>query len=66
MCKNHTLTLKLEYIVGDLPYENMWKSDRLWLPRVLSGNVVVGRIVQTEQVTLGFNLTFTSYVLSLL
>ncbi|ABL78441.1 8-oxo-dGTP diphosphatase [Thermofilum pendens] len=29
--------------VGEIPYDEMWEDDRVWLPRVLEGRCVYGR-----------------------
>ena len=31
--------------VADLPYDEMWADDTLWLPRVLRGESVLGRFI---------------------
>lgn len=31
--------------IADIPYEEMWADDRIWLPRVLSGEQVDGRFI---------------------
>lgn len=31
--------------VAEIPYERMWQDDRLWLPRVLDGDYVIGRFI---------------------
>lgn len=33
------------FLKNDIPYENMWRSDRLWLPQVLNGKKLVGTVV---------------------
>ncbi|PSQ45135.1 8-oxo-dGTP diphosphatase [Halobacteriales archaeon SW_7_68_16] len=30
--------------IDDLPVDRMWEADRLWVPRVLAGETVAGRI----------------------
>lgn len=34
--------------VNDIPYEQMWSDDIYWLPKVLDGNVVRGKITFAE------------------
>ncbi len=31
--------------IDEIPYEKMWADDRLWLPRVLAGDYVIGRFI---------------------
>lgn len=33
------------YAIDDIPYDNMWVDDYIWLPPVLEGNLVKGRFV---------------------
>lgn len=42
--------------VGDLPFEQMWADDRLWLPAVLGGAVVDGRFVFDDDAMLDHDL----------
>jgi len=35
----------LWFAVSDIPYDEMWADDRIWLPRVLTGETVSGRFV---------------------
>jgi ADP-ribose pyrophosphatase YjhB (NUDIX family) len=35
--------------VNEIPYENMWEDDILWLPKVLSGKIIEGDFVFDEK-----------------
>ncbi len=38
--------------VEDIPYEQMWVDDLHWLPSVLAGNLISGKITFTDQKTI--------------
>ena len=40
--------IPLWFNIDDIPYEEMWADDRIWLPRVLSGERVDGRFLFDE------------------
>jgi 8-oxo-dGTP diphosphatase len=35
--------LPVWFSISEVPYDEMWEDDRLWLPRVLNGGTVYGR-----------------------
>ena len=37
--------IPLWYPLDDIPYDEMWEDDQLWLQRVLSGETVDGRFI---------------------
>ena len=43
----------------DIPYDEMWDDDRLWLPRVLSGQSVLGWFTFHEETLLDHRLELT-------
>lgn len=40
------------YGVSAIPYGRMWDNDQYWLPKVLKGDKIRGRVVHSEDVTL--------------
>jgi 8-oxo-dGTP diphosphatase/2-hydroxy-dATP diphosphatase len=40
------------YAYGDVPYDSMWADDRIWLPRVLSGERLDGVFFFTDAETI--------------
>lgn len=40
--------IPLWFNIDDIPYEEMWADDRIWLPRVLRGERVDGRFLFDE------------------
>jgi len=35
----------LWFAISDIPYHEMWADDRIWLPRVLSGDTASGKFI---------------------
>ena len=48
------------YAVDDIPFEHMWQDDVYWIPRVLAGERVQGRVTFAED-----NETVASWILEL-
>lgn len=44
--------------VDDIPYDEMWADDRIWLPRVLAGESVDGRFVFDGDIMLEHDVQF--------
>lgn len=44
--------------VSEIPFEEMWDDDRLWLPRVLGGEVVEGYFTFVEETLLDHDIRF--------
>lgn len=36
------------FALGDIPYDDMWSTDRYWLPQVLAGQKVIGDFTLNE------------------
>ncbi len=51
--------LPLWFDKKDIPYEEMWADDVIWLPRVLNGETVNGRFLFDEDVLLEHEVQFT-------
>lgn len=51
--------LPLWFDKKDIPYEEMWADDVIWLPRVLNGEAVNGRFLFDEDVLLEHEVQFT-------
>ncbi|MBX2825909.1 MAG: 8-oxo-dGTP diphosphatase [Gammaproteobacteria bacterium] len=50
--------IPLWYPVEQIPYDEMWADDRIWLPRVLGGETVDGRFVFDGDNMLAHEVTF--------
>ena len=50
--------IPLWFGVDDIPYDEMWADDRIWLPRVLAGESVDGRFVFDGDNMLEHNVRF--------
>lgn len=48
----------LWFAKADIPYDEMWADDRLWLPRVLAGDTVDGRLIFAKDVILEHELVY--------
>lgn len=48
----------LWFAPDDIPYDDMWADDRLWLPQVLSGQTVDGRFIFAKDALLEHELAF--------
>lgn len=35
----------------DIPYEKMWPGDRIWLPQILAGRNIVGKMLYSDKET---------------
>jgi len=52
--------IPLWFEFNKIPYAEMWEDDRIWLPRVLSGDCVDGRFIFDGDVMLEHDVTFTA------
>ncbi len=43
---------------SEIPYDQMWADDRLWLPRVLAGETVDGRLIFAKDEMLAHELVY--------
>ncbi len=46
------------FAIDQIPYERMWHNDRYWLPAVLAGNKVRGKVVHDGNTTIEKNIRF--------
>ena len=42
--------------IKDIPYDQMWEDDLLWLPHVIKGKKVIGRFIFDEDKMLSYSL----------
>ncbi len=45
--------------LDDIPYNEMWADDRIWLPRVLDGGKVSGKFVFSKDIMLSHEVHFS-------
>lgn len=43
---------------SEIPYQEMWADDRIWLPRVLDGSVVTGKFIFSNDIMIGHEVHF--------
>lgn len=48
------------FALADIPYEQMWADDEIWLPRILAGEQVDGRFVFDGDRILDYEVKFSS------
>lgn len=51
----------LWFAKSEIPYEQMWADDIIWLPRVLAGESVNGRFIFDEDAMLDHHVDFTKH-----
>ena len=51
--------LPLWFNISDIPYDEMWADDVIWLPRVLAGEKVDGRFIFNDDVMLEHEVKFS-------
>jgi len=52
--------IPLWFNINEIPYNEMWEDDRIWLPQVLGGKNVDGRFVFDGDKMLEHDVVFTS------
>lgn len=52
--------IPLWFACAEIPYDEMWADDEIWLPRVLAGEVVSGRFVFSGDRLLDHEVKFSS------
>lgn len=50
----------LWFSIADIPYDEMWADDVIWLPRVLAGQNVRGRFIFSDDVMLDHEVSFSN------
>ena len=51
--------IPLWFKLDEIPFDEMWDDDRLWLPQVLTGQVVRGYFTFVEEKMLDYRIEFT-------
>jgi len=51
----------LWFDIADIPYDEMWADDRLWLPRVLAGERVDGRFIFDDDRLLDHSVSWDKF-----
>ncbi len=51
--------IPLWFAQKNIPYDEMWADDRIWLPRVLSGEAVQGRFIFDGDAIVDHEVSFT-------
>ncbi|MBT3869150.1 MAG: hypothetical protein HOF19_14665, partial [Gammaproteobacteria bacterium] len=52
--------IPLWFKLDELPFDEMWDDDRLWLPQILSGQSVRGYFTFVEETMLDHKVEFTA------
>ncbi|OED42538.1 NUDIX hydrolase [Chromatiales bacterium (ex Bugula neritina AB1)] len=53
--------IPLWFNFADIPYDEMWADDKIWLPRVLNGEYVTGRFIFDGDTMLDHEVAFRKF-----
>lgn len=51
--------IPLWFASADIPYDEMWADDEIWLPRVLAGEIVSGRFIFNGDIMVAHEVNFS-------